>query len=103
MVSNVWRTKFGILLEKNASCTTIQSHTISMPRLFSLAHPLDEMCPVLIKSNTGIISYLTGSDYKVVFACADNDLVLLFDNKIGKHFAAKLRKATVDETNIVCK
>lgn len=74
-----------------------------MPRLFSLAHPLDEMCPVLIKSNIGGISYLTDSDYKVVYANTDSDLVLLFDNKIGKHFAAKLRKATVDETNVVCK
>lgn len=102
-MSNVWRTKLGILLEKNASCTTIQSHKISMPRLFSLAHPLDEMCPVLIKLNNGNISYIIDSDYKVVFASADTDLVLLFDNKIGKHFVAKLRKATTDETNIVCK
>lgn len=102
-MSNVWHTKLGILLEKNASCTTVQSHTISMPRLFSLTHPLDEMCPVLIRSSAGIVSYLTESDYKVVFASVDNDLVLLFDNKSGKHFAAKLRKATTDETNVVCK
>lgn len=100
-VSNTWSTRYGILLEKNASTTTIDIHSIPMPRLFSLSHPLDEMCPVLIKSNSGAISYLTESDYKVIFVCADSDLVLMYDNKIGKHFVSKLRKASMQEANSV--
>lgn len=102
-MSNIWSTKYGILLEKNASCTTIESQPISMPRLFSLSHPLDEMCPVLIRPMNGMVGYLTESDYKVVFASPENDLVLLYDNKIGKHFVSKLRVVTVDEKNVVCK
>lgn len=101
-VSNVWSTKFGILLERKASSTTIESQPISIPRLFSLSHPLDEMCPVLIKSYNGAIGYLTESDYKVIFADAENDLVLLYDNKIGKHFVSKLRVATDNEKQVVC-
>lgn len=100
-VSNTWSTRYGILLEKNASTTTIDIHSIPMPRLFSLSHPLDEMSPVLIKSNTGSIGYLTDSDYKVIFVCAENDLVLLYDNKAGKHFVSKLRKASMQEANSV--
>lgn len=102
-MSNIWSTKFGILLEKNASTSTIDSQSISLPRLFSLSHPLDEMCPVLIKSNTDVVGYLTDVDYKVVFANVENNLVLLFDHKIGKHFVCKLRKATTKETNSVGK
>lgn len=100
-VSNTWSTRYGILLEKNASTTTIDIHSIPMPRLFSLSHPLDEMSPVLIKSNSGSISYLTESDYKVIFVCAENDLVLMYDNKTGKHFVSKLRKASMQEANSV--
>lgn len=74
-----------------------------MPRLFSLTHPLDEMSPVLFKTSTGIISYLTESDYKIIFSDPSMDLLLMYDNKIGKHFVAKLRKATEDEANAVCK
>lgn len=103
LVSNVWHTKFGILLEKIASNATIESHSISMPRLFSLSHPLDEMCPVLIKGINGSVGYFTESDYKIIFACAENDLVLLYDKKVGKHFVSCLRTATSEETGVVCK
>lgn len=102
-VSSTWLTRYGILLEKNASTTTIDIHSIPMPRLFSMSHPLDEMCPVLVKSNLGSISYLTDNDYKVIFVCSENDLVLLYDNKTGKHFVSKLRKATMQEANAVGK
>lgn len=100
-VSNTWSTRYGILLEKNASIATIDIHSIPMPRLFSLSHPLDEMCPVLIKSNSGSMSYLTENDYKVIFVCAETDLVLMYDNKTGKHFVSKLRKASMNETNAI--
>lgn len=100
-VSNVWSTKFGILLEKDASSTIIESQSILMPRLFSLSHPLDEMCPVLIKPINGIIGYLTEADFKVVFTTLENNFVLLYDNKTGRHFICKLRNATDDETTYI--
>ncbi|XP_055370778.1 anaphase-promoting complex subunit 1 isoform X2 [Condylostylus longicornis] len=100
-VSHVWSTKYGILLEKEASNAIIQTHLISMPRFFTLTHPLDEMCPLLSKSSTGGIGYLTEADYKIIFTTPQSDLILLFDNKIGKHFVAKLRKATEDEIHVV--
>lgn len=100
-VSNVWSTKFGILLEKDASSTIIESQSILMPRLFSLSHPLDEMCPVLIKPINGIINYLTEADFKVVFTTLENNFVLLYDSKTGRHFICKLRNATDDETTYI--
>lgn len=72
-----------------------------MPRLFSLAHPLDEICPVLNKSATNVISYLIESDYNIIFSDENSDLLLLYDTKIGKHFISKLRKATADEIQYI--
>lgn len=100
-ISHVWPTRFGILLEKEASNTIIQNHTISMPRLFSLSHPLDEICPVLNKSATNVISYLIESDYSIIFSDENSDLLLLYDTKIGKHFISKLRKASSDEIQYI--
>ncbi|TMW48346.1 hypothetical protein DOY81_006572 [Sarcophaga bullata] len=100
-ISHVWPTCFGLLLEKVASNTIIQNHTISMPRLFSLAHPLDEICPVLNKSATSVISYLIESDYNIIFSDENSDLLLLYDTKIGKHFISRLRKATADEIQYI--
>lgn len=72
-----------------------------MPRLFSLAHPLDEICPVLNKSATNVISYLIEPDYNIIFSDENSDLLLLYDTKIGKHFISRLRKATNDEIQYI--
>lgn len=99
-VSNVWVARHGILLEKEPSNTVLEAHSIPMPRLFSLTHPLDEMCPVLIKMNN-TTAYLTEAEYRIVFSCEKNDLVLMFDEKTAKHFVCFLRKATDEEKTIV--
>lgn len=99
-VSNVWVTKHGILLEKESSSTLLDIHSVPLPRLFSLTHPLDEMCPVIIKMS-GSVSYITETEYRVVFSCEHTDLVLMFDEKTGKHFICFLRKASEDEKNSV--
>lgn len=101
LVSNVWQTSAGILLERNASTVMIESESIAMPRLFSLTYPLNETCPTLMKSSTGIISFLTDDDHKVVFSDVKSDLILLYDNKIGKHFVSRIRRASEEEKQIV--
>ncbi|XP_065086104.1 anaphase-promoting complex subunit 1-like [Ochlerotatus camptorhynchus] len=95
-ISNVWVSTHGILLEKEPSSAVLETHSIPMPRLFSLTHPLDEMCPVLIKINNST-AYLTEAEYRVVFSCEENNLVLMFDEKLAKHFVCFLRKATEEE------
>lgn len=72
-----------------------------MPRLFSLSHPLDEICPVLNKSATNVISYLIETEYTIIFSSERSHLLLLYDTKIGKHFISKLRKATSEEIQYI--
>lgn len=101
LITNVWQTSICILLERSASTVTIDNETIQMPRMFSLTHPLNDMCPMLMKTSSGIISFLTDDDHKIVFADPETDLVIFYDNKIGRHFISKLRKATAEEQQIV--
>lgn len=63
-ITKIWITKYFIIVEKEASGALIDGHTLAMPRIFSLGHPLDDMFPVLLKSNTAI-NYITEAEYKV--------------------------------------
>lgn len=63
-ISKIWITKYCIIIEKEASSASLEGHSLPMPRIFSLMHPLDDMFPVLMKNNL-LISYITEADYKV--------------------------------------
>lgn len=71
-----------------------------MPRLFSLKHPLTEMCPILIKTPNSV-TYIVEAEYKVIFSSPDSDLILMFDQRSGRHFVCRLRDATADEIHKV--
>lgn len=62
-ISNIWTTKFCVLLEKEASKSTIDG-SMPLPRVFSLANPLDDMYPVLLKSNMQI-TYISDAEHRV--------------------------------------
>lgn len=63
-ISKIWITKFCVIVEKEASNTMFDGQTLAMPRIFSLIHPLDDMFPVLLKSNS-VVSYITDAEHKV--------------------------------------
>ncbi|CRK87591.1 CLUMA_CG001388, isoform A [Clunio marinus] len=99
-ISKIWITKYCVIIEKEASATVVDGQSLSMPRVFSLTHPLDDMFPILLKSNLNI-SYISEAEFKIIFTSENSDIVLLFDARSGKHLVCKLRKATEDETAIV--
>lgn len=63
-ITKIWITKYCVIVEKEASNAVIDGHSLAMPRIFSLTHPLDDMYPVLLKSNA-LINYITEAEYKV--------------------------------------
>lgn len=99
-VAHVWPTNLCILLERNITNPTIATNSIQMPKLFSLTHPLNEMAPVLIHIN-GTVSFFADDDFKIVFVCPDLALVLVYDNKLGRHFVALLREASNEEKQMM--
>lgn len=97
-VSNVMQTKYGLLMEKNASTASVDDmHSIAMPRLYSLSHPLNDICPTLFRGLNGHTSFITEQRITVAFTIMECNLVMVHDGKIGKHVLCKLRKATQDE------
>lgn len=100
-VSSVWQTMHGLLLERNESTAVVGQETVTMPRLYSFSHPLNELCPVLLKSSNGMINILTESDYRIVFASVENDLVMFYDRRLNRHFLARLRIATAEEKQAI--
>lgn len=98
----MWITRYGLLLEKDPTVASLsETQSILMPRLFSLPHPLNEMCPVLLKNSAGITSYLTETDVSIVFTTPEGDLVLMYDTHTGKHFVCKLRKCSSQEISSI--
>lgn len=79
-VSNVFQTKFGLILEKNASSAAVDDiHSMAMPRVYSLSHPLNDICPILFKTVNGHIGFITDSRTKIAFTVFENDLVMIYD------------------------
>ncbi|XP_032663807.1 anaphase-promoting complex subunit 1 isoform X2 [Odontomachus brunneus] len=111
-VSAVWSTKYGIILEK-CQVPIIESRYISfessrlpsqndnnLPIAFSLMHPLDEICPLLIKH--GPVSYMSDSNQQIIFTSSEPSLAVVYDTKSGLHSVYKIRKALAEECQIVC-
>lgn len=111
-VSAVWATKYGILLEKTQvpiseiRYTSLEGNRlqlkndINLPVVFSLTHPLDEICPVLIKH--GNISYMYDSNQQIIFTSSEPSLAVIYDTKTGLHSVYKIRKASIEECQVVC-
>ncbi|XP_011861283.1 PREDICTED: anaphase-promoting complex subunit 1 isoform X2 [Vollenhovia emeryi] len=111
-VSAVWPTKYGIILEKAQVPITDSryvsfensrlppQHENNLPVAFSLMHPLDEICPLLIKHGT--VSYMNESSQQIIFTSSEPSFAVVYDTKTGLHSVYKIRKASADECQIVC-
>ncbi|KAL3050601.1 hypothetical protein OYC64_012595 [Pagothenia borchgrevinki] len=100
-VSNVWATKFGLLLERKNSATDSQLPGESLPTVFSMLHPLDEIAPIVCKP-TGLfessrVQYASDATMKIVFSCCQPSIVVSYDTVQGIHCVWALRKVTQDE------
>ncbi|TKS85950.1 Anaphase-promoting complex subunit 1 [Collichthys lucidus] len=106
-VSNVWATKFGLLLERKNSATDAQLSPPGepLPTVFSMLHPLDEIAPVVSKP-TGLfegsrVQYASDATMKIVFTCCQPSVVVSYDTVQGIHSVWILRKVTPDERSSV--
>ncbi|KYM96372.1 PREDICTED: anaphase-promoting complex subunit 1 [Cyphomyrmex costatus] len=110
-VSAVWPTKYGIILEKSQVPITDSRYVSfensrlpvqhdNLPVAFSLMHPLDEICPLLIKH--GSVSYMNDSNQQIIFTNSEPSFAMIYDTKTGLHSVYKIRKASTEECQIVC-
>uniref|UniRef100_A0A673WJI8 Anaphase-promoting complex subunit 1 n=1 Tax=Salmo trutta TaxID=8032 RepID=A0A673WJI8_SALTR len=108
-VSNLWPTKFGLLLErKNSAPDASQSPPREpLPTVFSMLHPLDEIAPVVCRP-TGLfeaarVQYVSDSTMKIVFSNCEPSIVMTYDTVQCIHSVWALRKVTPDEQSTVLK
>lgn len=104
-VSSVWSTKFGILIEKETSSSVNQSfnklssnvtdYDSSATNIYSLAHPLDELCPVALKH--GAFQLINNPSYKIIYTCCDPSICFVYDASTGLHYVYRIRKIRMDE------
>uniref|UniRef100_UPI003AAE3DC1 anaphase-promoting complex subunit 1 n=1 Tax=Centroberyx gerrardi TaxID=166262 RepID=UPI003AAE3DC1 len=106
-VSNLWATKFGLLLERKnpASDAPLSPPGEPLPTVFSMLHPLDEIAPVVCKP-AGLfegsrVQYVSDSTMKIVFSCCQPSIVVSYDTVQGTHSVWALRKVTHDERSTV--
>ncbi|XP_068590515.1 anaphase-promoting complex subunit 1 isoform X2 [Cebidichthys violaceus] len=106
-VSNVWATKFGLLLERKNTATDAQLSPPgeSLPTVFSMLHPLDEVAPVVCKPTGPFegsrVQYVSDASMKIVFSCCQPSVVVSYDTVQGTHSVWALRRVTQDERSTV--
>uniref|UniRef100_A0A8C8G0I9 Anaphase-promoting complex subunit 1 n=1 Tax=Oncorhynchus tshawytscha TaxID=74940 RepID=A0A8C8G0I9_ONCTS len=108
-VSNLWPTKFGLLLERCFEHTTVCFSVFRepLPTVFSMLHPLDEIAPVVCRP-TGLfeaarVQYVSDSTMKIVFSNCEPSIVMTYDTVQCIHSVWALRKVTPDEQSTVLK
>lgn len=106
-VSDVWATKFGLMLERKntASDSQLSPPGEPLPTVFSMMHPLDEIAPVVCRP-TGVceggrVQYVSDTGMKIVFSCPEPSLMVSYDAIHGTHSVWALRTVTLDEKNTV--
>lgn len=72
----------------------------SLPVLFSMLHPLDEVTPVICHTGgstiTSKVSFVTESSQQIVFTSEQPSLVVIYDKMISAHSVWSLRMAKVE-------
>lgn len=71
-----------------------------LPVAFSLMSPLDEICPLLMKH--GSVSYMCESNQQIIFTSCEPSLAVVYDTKTRLHSVYKIRKALIEECQVVC-
>ncbi|KAM8852237.1 anaphase-promoting complex subunit 1 isoform 1-T1 [Synchiropus picturatus] len=106
-VLKVWPTKFGLLLERKTTAADSQHCPPgeSLPTVFSMLHPIDEIAPVVYKATGQIdgsrVDYVADSSMRIVFSCSEPSIVISYDTVQGTHSVWTLRKVTHEERSTV--
>ncbi|RZC33842.1 anaphase-promoting complex subunit 1, partial [Asbolus verrucosus] len=94
-IGKMWNTKYGIFLERE-----IESHNTTLfenrALLYSLAFPLDEVCPVAINVGSHT-QMLNNSNLKLVYTNEEPSICMIYDTQTKQHSVYFIRKITSNE------
>ncbi|KAJ8947313.1 hypothetical protein NQ318_004565, partial [Aromia moschata] len=95
-ISKLWNTKYGIFIEKEGEGLLRDKLVETPATLFSLAFPLDDLCPVAL-CQLNNINILNNSNFKVIFTNNDPSLCMVYDMSTKQHSVFRIRKLKPDE------
>ncbi|CAG9853978.1 unnamed protein product [Phyllotreta striolata] len=96
ILNKIWNTKFGILLSKESGGFPKDYLYEMKGTLYSLAYPLDDVCPVVVNQN-GYLSILNNSSVQVVFTSVNPSICMVFDTATKQHSVYRIRKLRPNE------
>ncbi|XP_035209328.1 anaphase-promoting complex subunit 1-like isoform X2 [Stegodyphus dumicola] len=113
-VNRAWSSKYGIIFERNTTTEGFQSGSKtnqpdSLPVIFSMMHPLDDIAPVVKRSvststnpqSTPQLKYFCDPSEEIIFCNLNPSLIMTY-NKKGFHSVWKLRTTTFEEAEFAC-
>ncbi|KAJ8917136.1 hypothetical protein NQ315_012628 [Exocentrus adspersus] len=102
VITKLWSTKFGMFIEVESESLSRDLIYENPATLYSLAYPLDDVCPVALhQSNT--VNVINNSNYKVVFTCNEPSLCMMYDASMKQHSVYRVRKLKPDERDFSSK
>lgn len=97
LVSSAWNIKYGLLIEREIQNIytsfhrTTTENEINNPTIYTLLHPLDEMCPVAIKNGNNF-QIFNNPNLKLVFTNSDPSICMMYDSCAGQHCVFLIRR-----------
>lgn len=107
-IASVWKMKNGLLFERAVSMAESSNSKRNFPNqttVFSMLHCLDEVSPVIMKTNTSSglkVSYMTDTSQHIVYTSVEPSLALIYDSQLGVHSAWRIQRAKIDDCSLVC-
>ncbi|XP_050510831.1 anaphase-promoting complex subunit 1 [Diabrotica virgifera virgifera] len=96
IIDKLWSTKYGIFISKENQSFPKDHIYETRATLFSLAYPLDDICPVVV-NQSGALNILNNTNIEVVFTSDGPSICMIYDSNSKQHSIYRIRKVRPDE------
>ncbi|KAK9884562.1 hypothetical protein WA026_007405 [Henosepilachna vigintioctopunctata] len=96
LTSAIWSTAHGILIEKEIENDSKDISFGGKALLYSLAYPLDDICPVVVNQGS-CLQFFNNPSFKIVFTSENPSICVIFDSQTKLHSVYRIRKIRTEE------
>ncbi|XP_056632382.1 anaphase-promoting complex subunit 1 isoform X1 [Diorhabda sublineata] len=96
VIDKIWSTKYGILISKENQSFPKDNIYENRATLFSLAYPLDDICPVVMNQSSNL-NIINNNNMTVIYTNDDPSICMIYDSITKQHSVYRIRKVRPDE------
>lgn len=96
-IKRAWNTAYGILIERDVDSLSKDLFCEHPSTLYTLAYPLDDICPVAINQSSSGIQLLNNNNVSLVFISEKPSICMLFDRQTKQHSVYFIRTVKTNE------